>query len=206
MDQSPSSTTRYGLDSGVDRSNSVSPPRPPSVIECFEQQLPNLNEGSESQYGSVGASGSVSGVYPARDLPRLASWQPVSSPYTASLFHSLILQVSHPLTGSSIANAIEPKILRCKQIDHLTELANRALQAKRVLTTPSGNPRPGTSRCIASDFNSWDKWSEQDIASASNVYIMEPIHEILKVLYPDGWVVSAECTDAGLSKVSWIWG
>ena len=54
---------------------------------------------------------------------------------------------------------------------------------------------------MASEFKSLDLLSEEDVVSAFNLYMLAPMMEILKVLYPEAmWRVSSECTDARLKK------
>jgi len=149
-----------GPGSKIDRSNSVTPPTPPTVIECFQKKLPELKRGNEKHH-SVGAS------------------------------------------GTTTKQAVVPKVLWCGSQIPLEEAADRALNNERVLTDRSGKPRITTNRHIASDLKSMALESEEDVVFAFNLYIMEPITEILKVLYPETmWTFSSECTDARLMKVS----
>lgn len=152
---------RYGPNSTMYRSKSVSPPPTHTVLESFNYPLPTLKVGGETTYTSVRPSG----------------------------------------TGT--ARAITPKVLLCCSATPLLDEAELALNDNRIRFTPgSGLPRPSTNRRTASDFNSWSKRSEQDIIAASQVYILENISEILRLVYPAGWHVSAEITDVGLNATA----
>ena len=153
----------------------------------------------------------MSGYIPSSNSSRTGSESPPPPPTVIECFDTPLPELkassednyrSVGAPSTTTANTTPPKVLLCRTVDHLKDTANQSLTNKRVLTTKSGTPRIATTRHTATDFRSWDKRSEQDIVSASSVSIMEPINEILQVLYPKGWEVSTECTDSRLNKVS----
>jgi hypothetical protein len=101
-------------------------------------------------------------------------------------------------SSSTTAKAIPPKIVLCKSAVRLEKLADGALADKRACRTSSSPPSDATSRLIASNFKMWSNQSEQDICSVSSAYVMTEISEVLQILYPNGWEISTECTEARL--------
>jgi hypothetical protein len=99
-------------------------------------------------------------------------------------------------SSTTTAAATPPGVFFCSSPKDLTGFADIILAHKATTDAAGGTRR------IASDFRQWSKDSEQDICMAASVYIIEELCEILTIGYPNGWVLSNECTDRKLNKTA----